>query len=116
MKRNQKYISQSKPWEPGKPAKYITQLTRKQTSTIYKTRTRMLQVKNNYPSAHNDLTCRACKKTTETQEHVLQECTILHNSTLHITNNSEIFTDDIETLRHATFKIQHTLDNLKKFV
>ena len=38
------------------------------------TRTRMLGVKNNYRSAHMDLTCRWCKDERETQDHILKDC------------------------------------------
>ena len=33
-----------------------------------------LGVKNNYRSAHMDLTCRWCKDKPETQDHILKDC------------------------------------------
>ena len=66
-------------WSPEKPAEYMTKLTRKQTSIIFKARTRMIKVKGNYKNAHlQDLICRACHKEPETQHHVLYECEKLH--------------------------------------
>ena len=41
-------------WTPGQPKRYMLQLGRTQASTIFKARTRMLQVKNNYKNAHNN--------------------------------------------------------------
>ena len=41
----------------------------------------MLHVKNNYKNAYKDLTCRACQKENETQEHVLATCPAIHNDT-----------------------------------
>ena len=41
-------------WTPEKPAEYMNKLTRKQASIIFKARTRMLKVKNNYKNAFND--------------------------------------------------------------
>ena len=56
-----------------------------QESTIFEARTRMLHVKNNYKNAYKDLTCRACQKDYETQEHVLATCPAIHNDTTNIT-------------------------------
>ena len=53
-------------WNPGQPKPYMLQLGRKGASTIFKARTRMLQVKNNYKNAHKNLTCRAWQRSTET--------------------------------------------------
>ena len=61
-------------WTPGQPKRYMLQLGRTQASTIFKACTKMLQVKNNYKNAHKNLTCRACQKENETQEHVLTAC------------------------------------------
>ena len=75
-------------WSPEQPAEYMTKLTRKQTSTIFKARTRMTKVKGNYKNAHlQDLICRACQKEPETQQHVLYECQKLHPETPN--NNTE---------------------------
>ena len=66
-------------WKPDEPAEYMKKLTRKQASTIFKARTRMLKVKNNYKNGFPDLICKACGVENETQSHVLYEC---KNSTL----------------------------------
>ena len=57
----------------------MNQLTRKQVSTIFKARTRMLPIKNNYKTAYiTNKECRACGTEEETQNHVLQNCKELH--------------------------------------
>ena len=53
---------------------YITERNRNKCSAIFATRTKMLCVKNNYRTAHDDLVCRWCKADQETQDHILKEC------------------------------------------
>ena len=65
-------------WEPPKEARYMNKLTRQQASTIFKARTRMLPVKNNYRNKYRNHTCRACGVPVETQKHVLEDCEVLH--------------------------------------
>ena len=67
-------------WRPEESAQYMKQLTRKQASTIFKARTRMLKVKCNYKNGYRDHACRACQKTPETQKHVLNECEIIKSN------------------------------------
>jgi Zn finger protein HypA/HybF involved in hydrogenase expression len=61
----------------------MNKLTRMEASAIFKARTRMLDVKNNYRDKYNDTKCRKCDAETETQEHILEECPGIHkdNST-----------------------------------
>ena len=101
-------------WQPGKPAGYIKQLTRKQASTIFRARTRMLQVKNNFRNAHEDLICRMCKNSPETQIHILQECKAIHKDPSTMIKNEEIFTEDKTTLKIAAEKIANIQENLQK--
>ena len=66
-------------WGPPKRARYMNKLTRQQAaSTIFKARTRMLPVKNNYRNKHRNHTWRACGVPMETQKHVLEDCEGLH--------------------------------------
>ena len=53
-------------WKPGKKKQHINKLTRKQASTIFKARTRMLNVKNNYRNNHQNTEYRMCKNAMET--------------------------------------------------
>ena len=41
-------------WTPEKPTEYMLKLTRKEASTIFKTRTRMIKVKRNYKNGYPD--------------------------------------------------------------
>ncbi len=67
-------------WTPNKRPAYISNLTRTQASTIFKARTRMLDVKNNFRGKYKSTECRLCKAETETQEHILEKCTIIHDT------------------------------------
>ena len=69
-----------KEWTPGERQVYLSKLNRNQASTIFKLRTRMMKVKRNYKNAYNNLTCRGCNATEETQEHILEECPGIHSS------------------------------------
>ena len=99
-------------WKPGKPAKYMTELTRKQTSTIYKARTRMTKVKANYKNGHPDLKCRICGQAEETQGHVLEECSTLHSNPDNQIKTEQIFDEHTDTLKNIAIKIQETLEKL----
>ena len=48
------------------PKWYMLRLGRTQASTIFKARTRMLHLKNNYKNAYINLACTACQKEAET--------------------------------------------------
>ena len=98
-------------WGPEKPAEYMKKLTRKQASTIFKARTRMIKVKGNYKNGFPDLACRACKNAEESQMHVLQECRKLNPeiSTLNGTPDNP----DNETLTRGQYPdtLIHTLND-----
>ena len=111
-------------WKPEEPAEYMTKLTRKQASVIFKARTRMIKVKGNYKNGFPDLTCRACKTEPETQMHVLNECKNLHSQNPTSTNNSDnpdqpekndIFSEDPEALRATSMEISDIYENLTTF-
>ena len=63
---------------------YTNVLDRRTTSIIFKTRTRMIDVKANYKNKYKDQTCRLCKKENETQQHILTECEITRKNNLTI--------------------------------
>ena len=73
-KTKTQYLLNNTTWKPGIRKAYMNKLTRMEASTIFKAQTRMLDIKNNYSGKHNDLTCRKCGEPTETQEHILDEC------------------------------------------
>lgn len=65
-------------------ATYTNQLNRMNTSTIFKARCRMLDIKDNYKNKYNNMTCRLCKEKYESQEHVLKDCPITKKNDLTI--------------------------------
>ena len=56
------FLENKAEWHPGKGAAYMSELTRKQTSLVFKARSRMLKVKGNYKNGYQDLTCKLCRK------------------------------------------------------
>ena len=92
----------------------MNKLKRKQASTIFKARTRMLNVKNNYRNNYQNNECRMCKNATETQKHILEECPQIHWENTLKTTESEIFNTDLQTLREASKKITSIMEKMDK--
>ena len=86
--------------------KYLLKLNRKEASMIFKARTRMLKVKDNYKTQFKKegLMCRACKKEQETQNHILYQCHALHTSEKTKVNANEIFSERSIKLLSETAK------------
>jgi hypothetical protein len=103
-----------KTWAPGKRPTYITSMNRYQTSIIFKARTRMIPVKNNFRNQYKDTICRGCKAETETQEHILTECGQLHKDQTTKVENEDYFSEDINTLRKTPTNIQTILDRIEQ--
>ena len=101
-------------WSPGKPSQYIMEMTRKQASIIFKTKTRMLGVKNNFRNKTDDLKCRACKVSDETQAHVLKECQAIHHNDSLKVNKEDLSTKDIKTLKQVSSKIEKIMTILEQ--
>ena len=95
---------------------YINILTRRETSWIFKARSRMLEVKNNFRGMHSNLTCRGCGKTDETQIHVMTECECLHENNSTKVEIDELFdeTAGINELQNTANKIKKIMERLKK--
>ena len=100
-------------WTPGQPKRYMLQLGRTQASTIFKARTRMLQVKNNYKKAYKNLTCRACQKENETQVHVLTACPVIHNNPNNKIDKCELFSEKTEDLKLTYQKLTTIMRKLE---
>ena len=83
----------------------MNKLNRMEASTIFKARTRMIEVKNNYKNKYKDKKCRLCKNQEEDQTHVLQECEGLQERGLARVTKEEIFSEDVKTLKEAVPKI-----------
>ena len=99
-------------WTAEEPATYMTTLTRKQASTIFKARTRMIKVKGNYKNEYPDQTCRACKTEPETQSHTLNECEKLNLINSASTDKIDIFCNDPEELKLMATKIDQICEKL----
>ena len=76
---------------------YLDILTRSEASIIFKGRTRMLQVKQNYKNKYKDLVCRGCGQEEETQDHILQECIQIHEDEHTKTTINELFNNSLST-------------------
>ena len=98
-------------WDPGHQPEYMKTLTRNEVSTIFKARTRMLDVKANYKNKYQDLQCRLCGKEDETQEHVLAKCEKT-KQTKHQVPTEDIFTEDPEKLRKTAAEIEVILNTI----
>ena len=101
-------------WTAESPAPYMKDLTRKQASTIFKARTRMTKVKGNYKNGYPDQTCRACKQNDETQQHALNECTVLNTDPSASTTNRNVFCTDTDALRNMAKEIDKICEILNE--
>ena len=99
-------------WTPGKRQTYLSKLTRNEASTIFQLRTRMIKVKRNYKNAYTNLTCRGCKANEETQEHVLENCTKIHETETTKIHKEEYFTENVNMLKQSVKKLDYILARL----
>ena len=110
------FLENKNEWYPGKSAKYMNELTRKQTSLIFKARCRMLKVKCNYKNGHPDLLCRMCKKEEETQTHIVEECPAIHKSDANKVPRHLLFSEDTDTLRQTAKNLEIVNEMLGEIV
>ena len=89
-------------------------MNRYDASTIFKARTRMLDVKNNYRNKHANNLCRACKEEIESQEHILEKCKKIHDNNQNKVNTNDIFENNIESLKRTAEKVRINIDRLTK--
>jgi len=101
-------------WIIGERPTYMTKMSRDETSLIFKARSRMLPVKNNYKSKYRDLKCRGCKAETETQQHALQDCNEIHKNEEKKVKPSDYFSDDIHVLQKTATNIQFILHRIEQ--
>ena len=73
-----------------KPSNYLLSknLTTEEVRTLFKLRTRMINVKGNFGSGQANLWCRTCQLFRETQQHLL-ECPSLRMKTKHLIKFSD---------------------------
>ena len=94
----------------------MSTLTRKQSSLIFKARTRMIKVKSNYKNGFNDLNCRFCKNEEETQPHILEICPNLHPDDTTKVPKHQLFSEDTDTLRAMANKLNDIMEKLSEIV
>ena len=100
-------------WNPQVRQPYMDQLTRSQVSHIFKARTRMLDIKNNFRGKYENLTCRACKNAPETQQHILEECPSIHiNDDYIVKKRRYIWHRKKELEKKTAKKIRHIMQTL----
>ena len=92
----------------------MNQLNRFQVSTIFKARTQMLDIKNNFRGKYNNITCRGCGEANETQEHVLNECKSIHQSENTRVEQKDIFSNNITTLTKTAESIDDIMELIRK--
>ena len=100
-------------WKPCNRQKYMMKLSRINASTIFKARTRMIDAKNNFRGMYEpNLLCRACKVEIETQEHILEECPVLHPNDTNKTMKNQIFEENTTLLKTTAQNIRKTMEKL----
>jgi len=89
-----------------KRPQYMDKMNRKQCNAILRARSSMLQAKCNFKKSNEDIACRFCKKTEETQKHLIQKCPVIRKNVGHIPYEN-LFTEDVESLeKSANFIIK----------
>ena len=68
--------------------------------------------KNNFRNKHQTQTCRACGNHTETQQHVLEECEVLHLVGEFKVYSNKIFSNNTNNLKTTATNIKYILDQL----
>ena len=90
----------------------MRKMTRKETSTIFKARARMLDIKNNFKNKYATLHCRKCNEEIETQEHIFETCRGIHTTEETKIYTEDIFGDNTEKLQTEAKKILDIMDKL----
>ena len=78
--------------------KYISKLSRSEASTIFKLRTRMIHLKNNFRNIYkHDILCPRCKKQQDVEEHLFGNCEKLKSFYIkyNILEYEEVFSNSI---------------------
>ena len=112
-----KHLRDGQPqWEPGEMKTYLHKTPRTVASTIFQARSRMIKVKSNYKNKYkNNLTCRACGLTEETQSHILEDCPKLHPTNANKVTQNMIFDHDPIQLIQTAHLIQTNMTILDSY-
>ena len=102
-KAKYKFLTEGRGDNNNQPSDYLKHLPRNQARALFMARKRMLKVKANYKKMYVNHRCRGCGLTEETRDHVLQECTIIHQNQDLITTKEDLFKPfDNQTKQIAT--------------
>jgi hypothetical protein len=74
----------------------------------------VLPEKNNFRNQYKDTICRGCNAELETQDHVLNECAIIHIDQETKVQKEDFFSEDINTLKKAAHNIQTILNRIEQ--
>ena len=107
-------ITNKQEWKPMQRPPYMNELRREDIATIFKARTRMLDIKNNFRGKYQDSKCRGCGIEIETQDHVLTDCKTIHQNNNTKVPLSTIFTENTKTLKKTAKKIREAMIKLLK--
>ena len=94
--------------------KYFTVLNREYASILFRVRSRVEDIKEfrSYQyDLEDDVTCRACKRNTETLHHVLNECPALSTSVCEV---GDEYVDNIEKLERVAVRVKNFLSITKE--
>jgi hypothetical protein len=101
----QYYIENSHQPQAGKGRKYIKKGTRHVASNIFMARSRMVEAKCNYKNMHQNLNCRFCNRTEETQNRIMEVCTEIDRGKFPAVKVEEIFSEEANNLQSIADKI-----------
>ena len=92
-----------------------TEINSNQAKIIFKIRTRMIQVYNNFKNGFDDVKCPICKEGEDSQEHVFVECKKLGER---ITRKQYFvfFSENEEEIAKIVTKVEKTLILHKEFI
>ena len=110
--KNKHLVQGIQNWTPGQRSHYLNRMSRNECSTIFKARTRMLDVKNNFRGKYENNTCRLCGIEEETQDHILNICKIIHKDETLKTPTSDLFDNNIAKLKQTANRISIIMQKL----
>ena len=111
-----KHLTRDNQEHPFSLKKYMKKLTRLDSSIIFKARSRMLDVKENFKTKNKgEMKCRLCKEADETQRHILEECMMIHRDDTFKIKYEDIYEDeDMDKLKETARKVRKSIDKLKE--
>ena len=81
-----------------------------QAKLIFKIRTRMLNLKNNFKNGHKDLSCPICGKGLDSQQHMMMECLKLGDM-LNLQEYNTLFGENEEKIAKVIKKVEKILNS-----